>query len=106
VSEPVNRDQRKAERILYPCEVEVYGTGAGRTNGRIKVLSLRGAFLETSSPLPMGTRLTLRFVLPMGPVVLAAEVVHLVPEGMGVHFLALTRAQHTALQKAIEEKKV
>jgi PilZ domain len=89
----VDRDKRKAPRIFYPCEVEVYGTGAGRTSGRIKVLSLRGAFVETSS------------VLPMDPIVLAAEVVHLVPEGMGVHFLALTRAQHTALQKAIEEKK-
>jgi PilZ domain len=100
-----DREQRKAQRSAYPCEVEIYGTGSGKADAaRIRVLSLRGAFVETSSPLPVGTRLTVRFVLPLGPIVLAGEVAHSIAEGMGIHFLALTRAQHAALQKALEEK--
>jgi hypothetical protein len=98
-----DRERRKAKRIAYPCQVEIYGTGTGKAAAaRIRVLSLRGAFVETSASHPVGTRLTVRFVLPLGPVVLAAEVVHSIAEGMGVHFLALTRAQHDALQKALE----
>jgi hypothetical protein len=98
-------EKRKAKRISYACEVEIYGTGTGKsTSARIRVLSLRGAFVETASPHPVGTRLTVRFVVPQGPVVLAAEVAHSIADGMGVHFLALTRAQHSALQQALEEK--
>jgi hypothetical protein len=98
-----DRERRKAQRIVYPCEVEIYGTGTGKAaSARIRVLSLRGAFVETSTPHPVGTRLTVRFVLPLGPVVLAAEVAHSITEGMGIHFLALTRAQHAALQKVLD----
>ena len=98
-----DREKRKAKRVVYPCEVEIYGTGSGKADAaRIRVLSLRGAFVATSSPHPVGTRLTVRFVLPLGPIVLAAEVAHSIDEGMGIHFLALTRAQHTALEKALE----
>src|SRR5690348_16272233 len=96
-------EKRRAKRITYPCEVELYGTGAGQIQARIGVLSLKGAFIERKQTLDVGTRLTLRFVLPTGAIVLAAEVAHASAEGMGVHFLALNREQHAALQKLLGE---
>ncbi len=94
-------EKRKSKRISYPCEVEFYGSKGGRTAGRIKVLSLRGAFVETDSPHPVGMRLTLRFDLPSGPMTLTAEVAHSDPAGIGLHFLAMTRAQHAALERLL-----
>src|SRR5687768_9071180 len=96
-------DKRKSKRIAYPCEVEFYGSKGGRLDGRISVLSLRGAYVETEQTQPVGARLTLRFTLPGGVMTLTAEVAHSVPTGMGVHFLAMTRAQHTAIEKLLAE---
>jgi hypothetical protein len=94
-------DKRRAKRITYPCDVEMYGMGSGHIAARIRVLSLKGAFIDTTTKIEPGTRLTLRFVLPSGPLVLAAEVAHATGTGIGVHFLALNREQHAALQKLI-----
>lgn len=91
-------ERRRAQRITYPCDVEMYGTGNGRIAARIRVISLKGAYVESPQTLDVGTRLTLRFVLPTGPLVLAAEVTDTDAAGMGVHFLALNREQHHALQ--------
>src|SRR4051794_38447513 len=96
-------DKRKAKRITYPCDVEMYGMGAGHIAARIRVLSMKGAFIDTTGKIPAGTRLTLRFVLPSGPLVLAAEVAHVTATGIGVHFLALNREQHAALAKLIPQ---
>ena len=96
-------EKRKAKRFVYPCEVEFYGTGHGRIAGRITVLSVRGAFVESTVTEPVGTRITLRFELPAGPMVLAAEVAHVEERGIGVHFLAMTRAQRVAFDKALVE---
>src|SRR5882672_9735972 len=98
-------DKRRAKRITYPCDVELYGTGSGHIAARIRVISLKGAFIEAPKKLDTGTRLTLRFVLPTGPLVLAAEVAHSDDGGMGVHFLALNREQHAALEKLLSQAK-
>jgi hypothetical protein len=97
-------EKRKAKRYVYPCEVEFYGTGHGRIAGRITVLSVRGAFVESSVTEPVGTRITLRFNLPSGPMVLTAEVVHVEERGIGVHFLAMTRAQRVAFDKVLVDE--
>jgi hypothetical protein len=97
-------EKRKAKRYAYPCEVEFYGTGHGRVAGRITVISVRGAFVETAVVNePVGARLTLRFVLPTGPMVLTAEIAHAEARGIGVHFLAMTRAQRAAFDRVLGE---
>ena len=92
-----DREKRRAKRIAYPCEVEVYGTGSGRVQARTTVLSIRGAFIESGTTYPVGTHLVVRLKLPAA-ITLAAEVAHVAPSGMGVHFLGLTREQHRVLQ--------
>jgi hypothetical protein len=94
-------EKRKSKRIAYPCEVEFYGSKGGRVDGKITVLSLRGAFVETPSTQPVGMRLTLRFSLPTGVMTVTAEVAHSEEKGIGVHFLAMTRAQHAALERVL-----
>jgi hypothetical protein len=96
-------DKRRAKRITYPCDVELYGMGSGNIDAQIRVISLKGAFIEAPKRLEVGTRLTLRFVLPAGPLVLAAEVAHVNEAGIGVHFLALNREQHTALESLLAQ---
>jgi len=97
-------EKRKAKRFAYPCEVEFYGTGHGRIAGRITVLSVRGAFVESTVTEPVGTRITLRFSLPSGPMILTAEVAHVEEKGIGVHFLAMTRAQRVAFDKVLVDE--
>jgi hypothetical protein len=101
-------DKRKSKRIAYPCEVELYGSKSdgskgGRIDGKISVLSLRGAYIEAEQAQPVGTRLTLRFNLQTLVMTLTAEVAHSDSKGMGVHFLAMTRAQHQALEKLLAD---
>jgi hypothetical protein len=94
-------EKRKAKRILYPCEVEFMGSGKGRVAARITVLSVRGAFIETEHIEDVGSRLTLRFALANEPMMLTAEVADTQPTGIGVHFLAMTRAQRTVFDKIL-----
>jgi hypothetical protein len=94
-------EKRKARRIVYPCEVEFIGSGRGRVSGRITVLSVRGAFIETAAIEPVGARLTLRFPLANEPMMLTAEVADTQATGIGVHFLAMTRAQRTVFDKVL-----
>jgi hypothetical protein len=94
-------EKRKAKRIVYPCEVEFIGSAKGRVSARITVLSFRGAFIETTTIEPIGTRLTLRFPLGNEPMMLTAEVADSQPTGIGVHFLAMTRAQRAVFDKVL-----
>jgi hypothetical protein len=101
-------DKRTDPRISYPCEVECYGVGLGATNPlnpRISDLSLTGAFVDSIVPVPMGTKLKLRFPLGSREISVTAEVVHEMPQfGMGVRFLDLKPEDRAAIAERIQEE--
>lgn len=99
-SEPAPSERRSAERVdvlwSVDCETEETFLYASITN-----ISELGIFVSTRDPLPVGTRLTLRFSPPGAaePFVLAGQVqwvnpVRILAEnrnpGMGIRFLELT----------------
>jgi hypothetical protein len=90
-------EKRGSRRVDFHCEVECYGVGGGSLNPRIADISASGAFIDTLSALPAGSRFTLE-IRGSEPTCLTAEVVHSMPQiGMGVRFVNLTPAQREAL---------
>ena len=96
--------ERGAQRIPFACELECTGAGEDPLNPRISDLSATGAFIDSMNAIPAGTRMTLRFVLPTGPVTVVAEVVHAMPHfGMGVRFLNLTDDQRRGIERLVAD---
>jgi hypothetical protein len=96
-------DKRRARRVQYPCEVRFQG--ATTLLARLSDLSSTGAFIDSTTQLPAGVRVTLRFALPSGPILIDADVVHSMPNfGMGVNFVDLTREQFDALEQFIHQQ--
>ncbi len=88
---PWDRERRAAKRAPLIAEVE-YSSDSPPVSKRLTDLSVKGVFIDTMTPLPPGSLLSIRFPLPGDPmpVVVLGEVVwgqeHL---GMGVRFLNL-----------------
>jgi uncharacterized protein (TIGR02266 family) len=96
--------ERGATRIPYACELECTGAGEDPLNPRISDLSATGAFIDSLNAVPAGTRLSLKFALPTGPVTVEAEVVHAMPHfGMGVRFLDLSEDQRRRIEELVAE---
>ncbi len=96
--------KRGAKRVAYHCEVECYGASASPLSPRISDLSVTGAFIDSMTELPVGTRVNLKFSLPTGTINAPAEVVHSMPHfGMGVRFLELSEEQRAAIGKLVHE---
>lgn len=99
----VTTEKRSSTRVSYLCEVECYGVGASPLNPRIADISVTGAFIDSMTALPVGSRLTLKFRLGSEMTRLAAEVVHSMPQiGMGVRFVDLTSPELAALERLVE----
>lgn len=96
-------DKRRAKRVSYPCEAECYGAASNPLSPRISDLSVTGAFIDSMTELPAGTRLNLKFALPSGKIAVTAEVAHSMPHfGMGVRFVDLTDEQRKAIEQVVE----
>ena len=96
-------DQRRSERIPLDTEVEFESAGA-RVRAKITNIGLLGVFIETNSPLPVGSRLRLKFSL-MGGQEFEAEglVAHRQTGlGMGVAFISLGSGQAKRVKKFLE----
>ncbi len=88
-------------------------TGARRKDAIVANLATTGAFLETPSPFPEDTSITLEIRLPDGPLLVKGRVVHvchrrsgaplLHPTGMGVEFTSLDPADKERLQAFLNE---
>jgi len=86
-------EKRLSQRLMKSIEVECRTIDAYRLSVPVRIsdLSRSGAFLDTVNPLPVGTRLGLRFALRDYLFIVTAEVVHQMPQfGMGVRFLNLS----------------
>lgn len=88
---PAGVERRHAKRAALVAEIE-YSSDSPSVSRRLTDLSTDGLFIDTMSPLPPGTLISIRFSLPTDPlpVVVLGEVAwgqeHL---GMGVRFMNL-----------------
>jgi hypothetical protein len=100
----MNAEKRTSPRLMKSIEVDCrtldgYGLSVPV---RISDLSRSGAFLDCGNPLPVGTRLGLRFMVGDYFFVVSAEVVHQMPQfGMGVRFLDLSPEARSILDGAL-----
>lgn len=86
-------EKRVSRRLSKSIEVDCRTLDAEGLSVPVRIsdLSCNGAFLDSMNPLPVGTRLGLRFAIGERLFVLSAQVVHAMPQfGMGVRFLDLT----------------
>jgi type IV pilus assembly protein PilZ len=98
-----DRDKRKEQRIPVDLwieaerEGELYYQRAGN-------LSVGGAFFVQTIPLPVGTRVTLKFTLPgdTHEIVCDGDIVSAKELGMGVQFVNMQDADRTRLEKIID----
>lgn len=84
-------ERRASKRVPLVAEVQ-YSSDSPSVTSRLTDLSVDGLFIDTVTPLPPGTLISIRFDLPGDPlpIVVLGEVVwgqeHL---GMGVRFMNL-----------------
>jgi uncharacterized protein (TIGR02266 family) len=103
--QPPDGNSRQSERLTINKEfdsfdqfIQEYVTNISRT----------GAFIKTSTPLPVGSEVTLRFTVVMDDVEViegVGEVVRLEtdPPGMGVVFKKLSKYSEKLIQKLLEK---
>jgi hypothetical protein len=98
------KNKRSAERLSFLCEcrIEYDGATSGSITARISDLSDGGAFIDTMTWLPVGSRLNLRFRLLTTEVSVGCEVRFFMPMiGMGVKFLNLSPEGLSLIQQVL-----
>jgi c-di-GMP-binding flagellar brake protein YcgR len=95
-------ERRQAWRTGLVLDVWYEGENV-RGETRISDLSVRGAYIETMTPLPVGSTFKLVFALPDSMVIeTEGTVVRREPHGgMGVRFLSLTPEQANYIRQFI-----
>jgi PilZ domain len=98
----MGRERRQAWRTGLVLNVWYEGENV-RGETRISDLSVRGAYVEMSSPLPVGSTFKLIFTLPDSMVIeTEGTVVHSEPHsGMGVRFDSLSLEQTNYIRQFI-----
>lgn len=94
-------ERRSARRVAFGCEVECEGPQPDPVRPQLRDLSSSGAFIESATPVTEGTRLVLRFQLPGGEVMLAAEVARRAPNGAGVRFIDVSQRDQQIVDDAV-----
>jgi uncharacterized protein (TIGR02266 family) len=106
------RERRRTRRV--PVEIQIqYETADGFFQDYMRNLSLGGIFIETSKPLPMNTKLKVRFSLPdmSDPIVADGVVVHTLRlgqpknpsvSGMGIRFSELEPSSKEMLESYLQ----
>jgi Tfp pilus assembly protein PilZ len=102
------------ERNRVPVQLTVWlRIGLETGHGVITALSPRGAFIEMSDPLPVGTAFQLEFSLSEWPISIKARVVYLAgndadgsgrPKGVGVVFLDRDRETGDRIFEEVEKR--
>ena len=103
----MSSDNRRAPRASFACEVTCTGVGVGLSplNPRISDLSASGAFIDSMTHIPVGTRVKLSFELGGRPIQAEAEVAHAMPQfGMGVRFVEITDEDRAAIAEFVGQR--
>jgi PilZ domain len=99
-------EKRQSQRISYPCDVQCTGVGIGMSplNPRISDLSTTGAFIDSMTHIPVGSKVNLSFHLGGRQINAVAEVAHAMPQfGMGVRFVELSEDDRQAITTFVNE---
>lgn len=103
-AEEMRDERREYDRSRLIVDVQFDG---GDTTGiaSTKDIGIGGLYMNTKTPLPEGTRLTLRVPLAAEPVIIVAEVVYSqAGHGVGVRFQDLTDEARTRLEQLLAEE--
>jgi len=94
------KSNRRYPRIPTPKGIWVSWQHNGLQNvSRVRDLNIGGLFIDTDTPAPVGTTLSLLFSVPEGEIRSSAVVKNIIPgEGMGVQFVAMTQENAVRLQ--------
>jgi len=98
------KEKRKEERV--PVDLWIEATLDGELYfQRASNLSVGGAYFTQTIPLPVGTRVALKFDLPAeaGEVACEGEIVTAKELGMGVSFIGLSAADKARIEALIEK---
>ncbi len=101
-----NVERRNFLRVPFKSET-ILKTQDVRIEGKIKNLSLVGAFIETPEKMKRGTEVEIEFILddppPAVSVTLNAKVVRLEPEGIAIQFTGMSMEVYERLRDVIAE---
>lgn len=95
-------DKRRQKRVAVDLWIEV-DRGGELYFQRATNLSSGGAFFDKTIPLPVGTRVSMRFSLPGEDTEIACEgnIVNTAEWGMGVEFIGLPEEAQRALERVL-----
>lgn len=98
-------DNRQSRRVAYACEVTctgVGGAGVSPLNPRISDLSTTGAFIDSMTQIPQGSKVTVSFEIAGRRIATTAVVAHSMPSfGMGVKFVDLSEDDRQAIEEFV-----
>jgi hypothetical protein len=104
---PTEADRRTHPRYAFNATAEVVATGSGaKTKTRVRDLSQQGCYLDTDSPLPLGTTATVRMTKSAKSLEVQGRVVYNQPgKGMGLMFTAVKPEHGGTLDSWINESR-
>lgn len=96
------KEKRKEQRVPVDLWIEAELEGELYYQ-RASNLSVGGAFFAQTIPLPLGTRVSLKFTLPgdAQEIACAGEIVTAKELGMGVQFIELPAADRARIEKLV-----
>jgi hypothetical protein len=104
---PTGADRRNYPRYAFTAAIEISAAEPGqRIKTRVRDLSQQGCYVDTDSPLPLGTAADVRITKGARSLEAQARVVYNQPrKGMGLMFTALESAQLGTLDSWIAESR-
>ena len=99
----MSKSRRRYPRIQTPKGVWVAWQTEGQKQSvsRVSDLNLGGLFIDTSSPLALGTVLSVLLAVPEGEIRARSTVRNTTAEGMGVEFTEIAKPDQARLQALI-----
>jgi type IV pilus assembly protein PilZ len=107
----VSRELRKSPRLAVELAVD-YQSDHNFYCGQTRNISLGGVFIASDSPLPLGTKLTVKLQLPVGRLSADGDVVWIAEaapgsnghSGMGIRFADLGDKQKAAIELFLKQR--
>jgi len=99
-----NLERRKFKRVSFLHEIEYEGSGV-KVQRRLVDLSVDGIYIDTTSPLPEGSSIRIKFSLPGGHIVEVDGVVcYCQPSvGMGIEFTNLSPQDRAVIEEFVKK---
>ena len=99
----MDKEKRKAKRIVYMCEVECVGAEVPSLRTRITDLSTTGVFIDSLTCFAVGSVLRLKFRINDALIETTGEVRYCMAQiGMGVRFINLSPEHQELIENLVE----